>query len=92
VVTTVQSPFREGSKVLISQEVRKFLFLSFRRKPESSVFKELKSDWTPDFTGVMGFCEITKGFPRKDDLSESPEERGVFSPPGTPRDIARKGL
>ena len=28
-----------------------FLFTSFRRKPESSVFKALRTDWTPVFTG-----------------------------------------
>jgi hypothetical protein len=27
-------------------------FTSFRRKPESSVFKALAIDWTPVFTGV----------------------------------------
>ena len=28
-----------------------FFFTSFRRKPESSVFKALRTDWTPVFTG-----------------------------------------
>jgi len=28
-----------------------FFFTSFRRKPESSVFKVLRTDWTPVFTG-----------------------------------------
>jgi hypothetical protein len=28
-----------------------FFFTSFRRKPESSVFKALRIDWTPVFTG-----------------------------------------
>jgi hypothetical protein len=37
----------EGVKKLIS-----FFFTSFRRKPESSVFKTLAIDWTPVFTGV----------------------------------------
>ncbi|MCX5916033.1 MAG: hypothetical protein NTX30_05010, partial [Deltaproteobacteria bacterium] len=29
-----------------------FFFTSFRRKPESSVFKDLRTYWTPVFTGV----------------------------------------
>jgi hypothetical protein len=29
-----------------------FFFTSFRRKPESSVFKVLRTYWTPVFTGV----------------------------------------
>jgi len=29
-----------------------FFFPSFRRKPESSIFKLLKISWTPVFTGV----------------------------------------
>jgi hypothetical protein len=28
-----------------------FFFTPFRRKPESSVFKALRTDWTPVFTG-----------------------------------------
>ena len=28
-----------------------FFFTSFRRKPESSIFKALRTDWTPVFTG-----------------------------------------
>jgi hypothetical protein len=28
-----------------------FFFTSFRRKPESSFFKVLRTDWTPVFTG-----------------------------------------
>ncbi|MFO7971820.1 MAG: hypothetical protein R6U40_08730 [Desulfobacterales bacterium] len=41
-----------------SQKVTKYCFLSFRRKPESSIFKELQSIWTPVFTGVTTFCEF----------------------------------
>jgi hypothetical protein len=29
-----------------------FYFVSFRRKPESSIFWALRTDWTPVFTGV----------------------------------------
>jgi hypothetical protein len=29
-----------------------FYFVSFRRKPESSIFGALRTDWTPVFTGV----------------------------------------
>jgi hypothetical protein len=29
-----------------------FFVTSFRRKPESSVFKTLRTSWTPVFTGV----------------------------------------
>jgi hypothetical protein len=35
----------------VKKSVR-FFFTSFRRKPESSVFKALAIDWTPVFTGV----------------------------------------
>jgi len=35
-------------------------FLSFRRKPESSVFKNLRLTWTPAFDGVTAFYEIIK--------------------------------
>jgi len=44
---TPHPPLPEGVKKLIS-----FFFTSFRRKPESSVFKTLAIDWTPVFTGV----------------------------------------
>jgi len=43
-----------------SQEVRKHLFLSFRRKPES---RNTKNFWTPAFAGVTAwrtFCETVK--------------------------------
>ena len=33
---------------------------SFRRKPESSIFKELQNSWTPVFTGVTTFYEAVK--------------------------------
>jgi len=33
------------------------LLPSFRRKPESSVFRKLRKGWTPVFTGVTTFCE-----------------------------------
>ena len=39
----------------MGEDVKKsiwFFFTSFRRKPESSVFKALAIDWTPVFTGV----------------------------------------
>jgi hypothetical protein len=37
-----------------------YVFLSFRRKPESSYFKYLKILWTPVSTGVTTFYEIIK--------------------------------
>jgi len=43
-----------------SQKVRKTSYPSFRRKPESSHFKELSSLWTPVFTGVTTFYEAIK--------------------------------
>jgi hypothetical protein len=42
--------------------------VSFRRKPESSIFRALRIDWTPVFTGVTtkiqffhSFSEVTGG-------------------------------
>jgi hypothetical protein len=40
-----------------SYKVQKPPFPSFRRKPESSYFKELSNLWTPVFTGVTTFYE-----------------------------------
>ena len=34
-----------------------FVFSSFRRKPESSIFRELQKTWTPFFNGVTTFYE-----------------------------------
>jgi hypothetical protein len=48
----------EGVKKLIS-----FFFTSFRRKPESSVFKTLAIDWTPVFTGVTAEIQFFHTFP-----------------------------
>jgi len=42
---------------MVSQQVQKYRFLSFRRKPESSLFKQLQTIWTPVFTGVTTFYE-----------------------------------
>jgi hypothetical protein len=36
----------------------KYHFPSFRQKPESSVFKQLRTIWTPVFTGVTTFYEF----------------------------------
>ena len=36
--------------------VRKRIFSSFRRKPESSTFMQLQASWTPVFTEVTTFC------------------------------------
>jgi len=52
--------FPEGVKKLIS-----FFFTSFRRKPESSVFKPLAIDWTPVFTGVTAEIQFFHSFPRQ---------------------------
>jgi len=43
-----------------SQKVIKYRLSSFRRKPESSLFNQLQSTWTPVFTGVTTFCEFIK--------------------------------
>ena len=43
-----------------SQKVGKHHFPSFRRKPESSLFNQLRRAWTPVFTGVTTFYEIVK--------------------------------
>jgi len=50
-------PLPEGVKKLIS-----FFFTSFRRKPESSVFKTLAIDWTPVFTGVTAEIQFFHTF------------------------------
>jgi hypothetical protein len=39
-----------------------FLFTSFRRKPESSVFETLRTDWTPVFTGVTAEIQFFHTF------------------------------
>jgi len=43
-----------------SQKVKKTVFPSFRRKPESSKISPLKFFWTPVFTGVTTFHESIK--------------------------------
>jgi hypothetical protein len=37
-------------------------FTSFRRKPESSVFGALQTDWTPVFTGVTAEIQFFHSF------------------------------
>jgi hypothetical protein len=37
--------------------------LSFRRKPESSLFKALQISWTPVFTGVTAQIQFFHTFP-----------------------------
>jgi len=39
-----------------------FFFTSFRRKPESSVFKVLRTYWTPVFTGVTAENQFFHSF------------------------------
>ncbi|MCX5917625.1 MAG: hypothetical protein NTX30_13225 [Deltaproteobacteria bacterium] len=39
-----------------------FFFTSFRRKPESSVFKVLRTYWTPVFTGVTAEKQFFHSF------------------------------
>jgi hypothetical protein len=51
-------PLPEGVKKLLL-----FLFTSFRRKPESSVFQALRIDWTPVFTGVTAEIQFFHTFP-----------------------------
>jgi hypothetical protein len=41
----------------------RFLFTSFRRKPESSAFRALRTDWTPVFTGVTAEIQFFQTFP-----------------------------
>jgi hypothetical protein len=52
--------FPEGVKKSIS-----FFLTSFRRKPESSVFKVLRTSWTPVFTGVTTKIRFFHSFPRR---------------------------
>jgi len=40
-----------------------FFFTSFQRKPESSVFNALRTDWTPVFTGVTTEKQFFYTFP-----------------------------
>jgi len=64
-----KSPFIKG-RLLISplwkgEGVKKliwFFFMSFRRKPESSVFMALRTDWTPVFTGVTAEIQFFHSF------------------------------
>jgi hypothetical protein len=42
------------------EKVRNYAFPSFRRKPESSTFKDLEIPWTPVFTGETTFYETGK--------------------------------
>ena len=44
-----------------SQRVGNHFFPSFRRTPESSLFSQLRRNWTPVFTGVTTFYETVKG-------------------------------
>ena len=39
------------------QKAAKFIFQSFRRKPESSIFKQLQNSRTPACAGMMTYCE-----------------------------------
>jgi hypothetical protein len=48
---------KEGVKKSIQ-----FFFTSFRRKPESSVFKVLRTYWTPVFTGVTAENQFFHSF------------------------------
>ncbi len=41
----------------VSEKVAKRHVSSFRRKPEASVFVDLRNFWTPVFNGVTTFCE-----------------------------------
>jgi len=57
------------------------MLASFRRKPESSVFRKLRKGWTPVFTGVTTFCEtirfgqaVRRRVPRVRQPGRSPED------------------
>ena len=39
-----------------------FFFTSFRRKPESRVFRALRTEWTPVFTGVTAEIQFFHSF------------------------------
>ena len=57
------------SSLLTQEGVKKFgrfLFTSFRRKPESSVFRSLRTDWTPVFTGVTAEIKFFHTFQVKE--------------------------
>ena len=69
-------PLPEGVKKLIS-----FFFTSFRRKPESSVFKTLAIDWTPVFTGVTAEIQFFHTFPRQGGGNFIFISTGLPSPP-----------
>jgi len=45
------------------EKVDLVFFTSFRRKPESSVFRALRTDWTPVFTGVTAEIQFFHTFP-----------------------------
>ena len=49
--------YLEHSNIDDLLKVGKHLFLSFRRKPESSIFNYFQRDWTPVFTEVTTFYE-----------------------------------
>jgi len=52
--------YLHSSISLTAQKAGYHLGLSFRRKPESSLFKYLQNIWTPVFTGVTAFCETVR--------------------------------
>jgi hypothetical protein len=54
-----------------------FFFTSFRRKPESSVFKVLRTYWTPVFTGVTAENQFFHTFGE----GEGGGESGMHPPP-----------
>jgi hypothetical protein len=44
-------------------------FASFRRKPESNLFKALAIDWTPVFTGVTAGIQFFHTFGKRGAIS-----------------------
>jgi hypothetical protein len=71
---------KNSSLPLLSQEgVKKSIWLfftSFRRKPESSVFKPLAIRWTPVFTGVT--AEIQFFIPSQERGGEEGNENDLL--------------
>jgi hypothetical protein len=58
-----------------------FFFTSFRRKPESSVFKVLRTYWTPVFTGVTAENQFFHSFKGgQGGFLAGQGSRGKFSP------------
>jgi len=54
--------------------------MSFRRKPESSVFKALAIDWTPVFTGVTTGIQFFHTFGQGEGGGDSEDDPPFLNP------------